>query len=129
MNLPIEEIPNKDYLYYRIHKSWTPNGELIPGVFRDRNGGMSTDWNKYSSPEETQLRSKTPSDNGVISLHVGGVREIEGLSVIHSPDHGDPTENRPPNRAHTDVLGNKKGGDPQARVFLRRLSTWAIKIS
>jgi hypothetical protein len=119
---PVENIPNEDFLFFRLHRCYMQFDEEIPqGAFRDQDGGMSTDWEKYSTPEETQKRAKKspPEDNGVLRLNVGGVREIKPLSVEHSPD--------PENRAHTEVLGNKKK-DPEIRLKLQRLAQWVIRI-
>jgi len=79
---------------------------------------MSTDWSKYGSPEATRAHSKDPSLNGVISLGVGIVRRIPGLSVQHAP--------LPTNRAHSNVLGDKKR-DPEVRVKLGRIFQWRIR--
>ncbi len=81
---------------------------------------MSTEWDRYSTPEETQHRGPKPSQEyGVIGLNVEGVRSFPPeMTVEHSP-----TED---NRAHTDVIGEKT---PEARVKLRRLSTWQIRLS
>ena len=76
---------------------------------------MSTDWCKYSTPEMTRARARIPSDNGVLSLPVGEVRGIPGLSVIHTPD----IENG--NRAHTDVKGITCERKTEIRVHLLRL--------
>ena len=80
---------------------------------------MSTDWDKYSSPEETLQRARNPADNGVIQMVVGDVRQVPGLRVEHTPDF-------PRNRAHTDVYGEKS---TEARVKLLRICTWVIPIS
>ena len=82
---------------------------------------MSTDWDKYSTAEETQRRVKSslPEENGVVRLNVGGVRAIKPLSVEHEPE--------PDNRAHTAVLGDKKK-DPEVRLKLQRLAEWVIRI-
>lgn len=117
-----EIIPNADFLFLRVHKNYLNFGEDIPlGAFRDQGGGMSTDWDKYSTPQETQARAKrsSPADNGVLKMSVGGVRDINGLSVEHTPE--------PFNRAHTDVLGDKKS-NPKVRLMLQRLSEWVIKL-
>ena len=56
---PIEEIPNQDLLYYRIHKTKIDFDELDDNkkikllAFDPQPKGsteMSTDWHKYSSP-------------------------------------------------------------------------------
>ncbi len=72
---------------------------------------MSTDWSKYSSPEETLLRvtHRPPEEFAVVSLPVGEVR-ILGQLVEHDP--------YPDNRAHTNVIGEK---DPEIRIKLSRL--------
>jgi hypothetical protein len=78
---------------------------------------MSTDWEKYSTPTQTQDRGKKPSANGVIALICGEVREIQSLSVVHAPSQ---------NRAHTNVFGEKT---TEVRVKLARIFTWAIPVS
>lgn len=120
---PVEEIPNEDFLFLRVHKRWLAFGEEIPtGAFRDHGGAMSTDWDKYSTPEQTQARGlRSPaSDNGVLKLNVGGIRAINELTVHHTPI--------PDNRAHTDVSGDKRT-NPKVRLMLQRLSVWIIPIS
>jgi len=78
---------------------------------------MSVDWEKYSTRLETRDRAKTPKENGVVSLNVGGIRAVPGQSVLHTPILE--------NRAHTDVLGEKS---PEARVLLRRIARWVVNI-
>jgi hypothetical protein len=116
---PVEQIPDEDVLFFRIHRNYMVNDDEVPlGAFRDQGGGMSTDWNKYSTPEESQMRSSIPADNGIVSLRVGGVRGINPLSVTHAPEPG--------NRSHTEVHGDKKA--PRVRLQLQRLAAWAIKV-
>lgn len=83
---------------------------------------MSTDWSKYSTPEETQQRARDPELNGVIEMNVGNVREIPPLEVKHTP--------APDNRAHTDVCNvpTKKSSKTKVRVKLARISSWIIPI-
>lgn len=130
---PAEEIPDEDLLYMRVHKMWVrDDGSLRAGAFQERRDechpetppGMSTEWEKYSSPAEARSRAKTPADNGVISLRAGSVREIDPLTVEHTP--------KKEVRAHTDVRGlppkKRDRDDPRVRVELRRLSTWEIDV-
>jgi len=35
----IEQIPDADRLFYRIHKSFVVDGEIIPGAFQERGEG------------------------------------------------------------------------------------------
>ncbi len=114
-----EYIPDADSLYMRVHfTNLYEDGTMKPGAFRDIGDGMSTDWEKYSTAEDTRLRGKAPRANAVISMRVGEVREIPAQEVIHTP-----TQN---NRAHTEVFGNKRGGDPEARLLLTRISSVII---
>jgi hypothetical protein len=104
------------------------NGKLQPGVFQDKKGdppqhsegGMSTDWEKYSTPQQTRERAKNPADNAVIGLPVGPVTKIP-LEVKHTPD----IERM--NRAHTDIIGDKKR-PPEVRVKLLALMSWKIRL-
>jgi hypothetical protein len=119
---PVEQIPNEHFLFFRLHRNYMQFDDEIPqGAFRDQDGGMSTDWEKYSTAEETQRRAikSPPEENGVLRLNVGGVREIKPLLVEHTPEPG--------NRAHTNVFGDKKK-DPEVRLKLQRLAEWVIKI-
>ena len=119
-----QKIPDKDHLYKRVHKIHVINGKLNLGmVFINIDGGMSTDWSKFSTPNKTRDRvienNKNPHDFGVIIMKVKLVREIKDQLVIHTPDN---IKNNP---AHTDVTGEK---DAEAQVLFNRISTWAIKI-
>ena len=120
---PAEEIPDPDKLYMRVHRNNVVNRELTPVALRDHappdggRAGMSTDWSRYSSPEETRLRTdRNPDNYGVVEMIVGVARSIPGVAVEHTP--------RPENRAHTDVFGDKK--DQEIRVRLTRACEWVI---
>jgi len=93
---PIEEIPNRDTLYYRIHQSYLIRGELKPGAFREIGDSMSTDWSKYSTPSDSRSRAKKPEQNGIISLKVGSLRQLK-LTVVHAPSED--------NKSHSLVKG------------------------
>lgn len=97
-----ESIPDDAVLYMRAHRQYFRGGTLQPGVFRDQQGAMSTEWQKYcGTPQEARSRAKEPKDNAVISLIVGDVRGIQGLAVVHTPNP------ERLNRAHVDVVGAK----------------------
>lgn len=55
---PVEHIPDEGKLYYRVHKSYIQDGQVIPGAFREIIDGMSTDWEKYSMAIECRDRAK-----------------------------------------------------------------------
>jgi hypothetical protein len=99
--IPVEEIPDADVTYYRVHVNLvkTSGGKLGPNCFRDPGGGMSVDWSKYATPEKTRT-AKGPENAqkyGIAALPVGRVRQITALSVVHAPVEG--------NDAHSHVHG------------------------
>ena len=119
---PVENIPDLDRLYMRVHRNNQVDGVPTPGAFRDHppdgeRPGMSTDWSRYSTPEETLARARKPEDNGVVEMVVGAVRAIPNLRVEHVP--------LPENRAHSEVFGKK---DVEARVLLQRACRWSLPI-
>lgn len=106
--IPAEPIPDSDDLYYRVHVNLlkTVDGKLGPNCFRDPTGqGMSTDWSKYATPEQSRAGKgiDKAANYGVTGLHVGHVRRIDALSVIHEPLEE--------NDAHTHVLGLAPEGE------------------
>jgi hypothetical protein len=116
----IEQIPDDDLLHYRVQKAWIVDGSVIPGAFRDREGAMSVDWNKYSTPAESRNRAKKPNDNAIVSFVASDLRKMAKQTVSHSP-------NQPlNNRAHSDVIGEK---DEEARLIMSRSMKWAIKLT
>ena len=102
-----EYIPDESGTYMRAHSTFFRDQILLPGVFNKRGGGMSVDWEKYSTPEETRQRANgDPLANAVIRLPAVGIRDINDLDVTHTPDHTPGS----PNRAHSDVVGIPEGG-------------------
>jgi len=116
-----EDIPETAHLFSRVHRNWLKDGDVNPGFFRnspdDSTGGMSCDWNKYSTPEETKARAKQPEKNGVLQFVASEVREIPGQRLEHDP--------QPTNQAHSQVFGEKT---PEVRVKLKRICTWIIPV-
>ena len=96
---PVESIPDGDDLFIAVHRVHIREGAILPGVFRDHGMGMSSDWSKYSTPQDSRSRRKSPSDNAIIALQAGAVRAIRDLSVVHDPI--------PSNRAHAEIVGEK----------------------
>lgn len=100
----------------RVHKTWLKrDGSIGLGVFKNAPtpwDGMSTDWQRYSTPEQTRNRvtRKPPAEYAVIKMLVEKVRAIPDQMVEHTP--------LPDNRAHTDVLGEK---DEEARLLFGRI--------
>jgi len=96
---PQEQIPDEERLFMRVHKSLLVDGELVPGVFREQKGSISTDWERYSTPQQSLARAAKPAENGIIALLTEGVRSVPPLNVVHEPR---PALN---NRAHTNIYG------------------------
>jgi hypothetical protein len=114
---PIEDIPDADALFMRVHKNWFTKGNINLGVFRNRDEGMSTDWSRYSTARASRERARTPLDNAVIRMVAGEVRQIPGQRLQHSPI--------PENRSHTDVQGEK---DEEARLLFGRIFKIALPV-
>jgi hypothetical protein len=81
---PSEPIPDEDLLYRWIHRQWFSkrHGGVSPTFFKNARdlltgrGGMSTDWSRYSTPEESRRRARDPAVNGVVEMTVADVRAI-----------------------------------------------------
>ena len=111
MEWQIEHIPNEDKVYMRINRknSHPSDYKIHPGVFAVKGyDGLSTDWQKYSTPAESHARSSIPEDNGVVSVVVSDVREIKILSVEHKPILI--------NRSHSVIIGIPSSGLEKTRV-------------
>jgi hypothetical protein len=124
----VEEVPSDATLYQRVHRNNVDErGAPKPGAFRNtptKQDGMSTDWDRYSTPQETRHRARNPFDNVVIALPVGKVREIAGQRVEHTPIQ--PEADAPGNRAHCDVFGEKS---TEARLKFLRIYTLIPEIA
>ncbi|NVM27406.1 MAG: hypothetical protein HWN65_01080 [Candidatus Helarchaeota archaeon] len=126
LSLAPEDIPNEDQLYYRYHKQYyKKRGEIRASCFRIINNVISTNWSRYSTPEICQEQAKVPSDNGIIKINVGEVRNIDLLDVQHNP--------REDNRAHTHIIGfeicETQADKNEIRVKLSNISSWVIELN
>jgi len=56
---------------------------VIPGIFKNTpaDSGMSCDWEKYSTPEESRAGAKDPSVNGVLAIIAGEAHAIPGQNT------------------------------------------------
>jgi len=133
-----EEIPDKALLYCYVFKR-NINSETnnpLEKTFKNtpfKTGtDLSSDWNKYSSPEETRQRLakqqkqkggfKNPDDYFVVQLSVQKIRtEIPSQTIKHDPIQNDLV--LPDNRAHTKIIGEK---DPEVRLKFVDIYEWAI---
>jgi hypothetical protein len=114
VSYPIEEIPDNDYVFYRLHirYSFSNSGKVKPKSFREReipgipeSKSMSTDWEKHSTSIECQNRVSaphTPNDFCVVSFNVGSIRNI-GPTLHHDPLPN--SYSSEDNQAHTSIRG------------------------
>ena len=129
----VEDIPSSDLLFLRIKHCHVDRGEPLPAAFRNHGSGddlgMSTDWERYSTAEETRNRATEPTLYGVISMRVGDARDVPGQTVVHSPIW-------PENRAHTNVVGPKSRKEArdvglssvEIRLRFAQISEWRIPV-
>ena len=106
----VETLGDLETLYYRVHKTYYRSSKIIPNAFQTKGDGMSTDWAKYSSPEESYSRCKIPADNSIVSFNTGRVKSEKILDVIHKPENI--------NRSHSLVLGIPKSEPFKTEVRL-----------
>lgn len=115
---PVEDIQGKDWLYLRVHRNNFRDGKPTIGAFKEHGEGLSTDWSKYSGPNDSRRRGKIPSDNGVIGFQVQNLNAITGIRIQHDPLFYGPSDEKN-NRAHTNIKGVELN-KPESRVALSR---------
>jgi len=98
---------------------------------------LSSDWDKYTTPEETRERLrkqmkfgkttyKDPNDYFVLSIGASKVREITPQQIIeYDPISNNPEiDGSPNNEAHTIIIGPKN--DITIRTDFANRAVWAI---
>ena len=133
-----EDIPDESLLFCYIFKKNinSKTGDPLERTFNNtpfKTGkDLSSDWNQYSTPEETRQRLakqpkrkggfKNPDDYFVVQLSVQKIRtEISSQTIEHDPIQNDIV--LPDNRAHTKIIGEK---DPEVRLKFVDIYEWAI---
>ena len=115
-----ENIPDDGALFYRLHATVDfRDGIVKPRAFQERGEGdargMSTDWDKYSTPKKSRDRvrefGKDPANYRIGKFMVGVLRNELLLSVTHQPFDE--------NRAHTSVTGIDGERETELRLKLR----------
>ncbi|WP_293785738.1 hypothetical protein [uncultured Pedobacter sp.] len=109
------DFTNNCNLYRNYHKQFIRDGMVNAGAFAFE-GGMSVDWDKYTSPDECIIRVgltyktgktdfKNHSDFELLSLNVKDIKMIEGVSSINfTPIPKNQEEiGKPYNVSHSDV--------------------------
>lgn len=128
---------DQHFLYLGIHQSlwikWVTLDRIQPHFFYSKHAikGLSLDWSKHSTPEETLKRLREPhlTKNGIIDLNVGKLRNcIEennfSLTIVHDPLR-EATKTRPINRAHTLIHGIPKCNKAKIRRKISKIAEWA----
>lgn len=146
----IENIPNSDKLYFRIHDSNIFDSKDLKNIIRPRafyntpatGNNMSTDWEKYSTPELTldfvskQYKTGTTlfKDKTKFSVVSFSVNQVKSIDNNHSVKH-DPVQYKleilgnPNNRAHS-IVDGKISDDKEDAVEVRarfiEMAKWEI---
>lgn len=105
-------------------------------IRNEKGDGMSVEWNKYSTMEDTQTRNGLKSEYGVVFFNVGEIREerfnfdidrVESLKVEHDPrayqSHTLIT-NIPSQNGHD--YKEKLGVLNLIRLYLQDISHWGL---
>ncbi len=131
----IEIIPDEDKLFCRVHKNLiNTEGDILPRAFDptpyppEIPDGLSVNWSKYSSAQETQVQvkanNKNPQDYAVVSFTAGAVRGIGSVGVTHDPKED--------NLAHSLITGipPRKSSDTRIIRELQKQAqqSWEINI-
>ena len=122
-------IPPDDKLFRRIPKTtfWNlirklgmTKDYIPPKIFKPVNGGLSVDWERFSTPQWTQARKGNGENYGVLSMVTLLVREIP-LDVEYTPTVD--------NSAHTDIKMPLAGEElTWTRMALHEISEIVIPV-
>jgi hypothetical protein len=127
---PIENFFDSHFLYRAVYRglwqNWEYPDRIDPIFFYSKNveEGLSFDWSKYSSPQDTLKRRKGNSlkENGIIQLNLGklGTNIIQfnlPITIEHAP--------LPENQSHTLLLGITRYNTAKIRRKLSKIAEWA----
>ena len=122
-----EFIPDQDVLYLAVPNLYlkVDNTHISKSCFKPKGEGLSTNWSKYATAQETRDQRSIPGNFGVLQMGVGAVRNVthnDPLKVEHKPD---PSRN---NRAHSEIMGLRttRSDLNEIRTALKSISKWAI---
>ncbi|KKL89501.1 hypothetical protein LCGC14_1914060 [marine sediment metagenome] len=130
---PPENFLDSHFLYHAVHIilwiNW-PNLDKIHSNFFSygkAEKGLSTDWNKYASPEDTLMRRIEASleKNGIIELNISNLRNLIQennfpMMIRHAPEIIPPV-----NRAHSLIEGIHKINKTKIKRKLSKIAHWA----
>ena len=117
---PVESIPDTAHVLRRILQIHHKNDDIEPAAF-DLAGGMSCDWERYSTAQQSidRVPNKKIKFAGVVYF-VCGKLQVEEFDVNHTPSNE--------NRAHCTVSAENT---EEKRTKLTRLyeKDWALKLA
>ncbi len=135
----IKEIPDKDFLFTRIHKRNLIKGFPKADAFKNTpfnvdSNELSSDWDRYTTAkkcrESVKLHNKpgkppkNPDDYFIWKMNVGKIRtDLEpSQEVLHTPSKL--------NRAHATIRGRKPANEgvnnAEFRAKIIEIGQWAI---
>ena len=133
---PIENFLDAHFLFRGIHRifwmNWKEIHKIEPNLFSTKAEakGLSTDWSKYATPEDTlnRLRAPTLKVNGILELNVGRlqftIKENKlPLIIKHDPIRV-PKGKTQINRAHTLLMGINKPNRAKIKRCLSKIANW-----
>lgn len=133
-----ENIPDKDFLFTRVHK-WNlskglPKADAFKNTpFKVDSEVLSSDWDKYIDAQKCRDsvviyskagKPKDPNDYFIWKMNVGKIRKemIPAQEVLHTP--------REYNRAHSTIKGRKPDNEnvnnAEFRSIIIEIGQWAI---
>lgn len=134
-----KEIPDKDFLFTRIHKRNLSKGFPKADAFKNtpfnvNSNELSSDWDKYTTAEKCRLcvelhsipgkPKKNPDDYFIWKMNVGKIRKdlIPTQEVLHTPSKH--------NRAHSTIRGRKPANEgvnnAEFRSIIIEIGQWEI---
>lgn len=133
---PIESFLDEHFLYRGIHRifwmNWKDLNKIEPNLFstKPEAEGLSTDWSKYATPDDTlnRLRAPTLKVNGIIELNIAHlkftIKENKlPLTIKHDPIRVQKGRMRI-NRAHTLLIGIYKQNRAKMKRCLSKIANW-----
>lgn len=85
LEFPIEDIPDCDCVFMRAYRDRVKNGVVRPSAFEPHKGGLSVDWDRYSTADATLSRANNPTNYAVVRMGVGLIRDSTSHKVGSRP--------------------------------------------
>lgn len=106
----IEQLPETATLYIRVHKNLINANKITRRAFQDlgegAKRGLSSDWDKYSTPLKTcQRNNKNPDNYGVVAFRPRHLLDY-GLISKHDPIEENLEKSIEENQSHVNSRNN-----------------------